>query len=60
VAVPVVDASVARQLAREADALIAVSSPSHLGAVGEWYEDFNQTTDAEVIDLLNRASQLQP
>lgn len=56
VAVPVVDASVAPILAREADRLVAVSTPEHLGAVGEWYSNFDQTTDTEVIELLERAS----
>lgn len=56
VAVPVVDASVAPILAREADRLVAVSTPEHLGAVGEWYLNFDQTTDTEVIELLERAS----
>jgi putative phosphoribosyl transferase len=57
VAVPIVDASVIPVLAGEADRVIAVSTPSHLGAVGEWYEDFEQTTDVEVIDLLRRAGE---
>lgn len=59
VAVPVVDASVAPILAREADRLVAVSTPEHLGAVGEWYLNFDQTTDTEVIELLERASSVE-
>lgn len=55
VAVPVVDLSVVPVLAAEADRVIAVSTPIHLGAVGEWYVDFEQTTDEEVIELLHRA-----
>lgn len=55
IAVPVVDASVAAELATEADALISVLTPPHLGAVGEWYDDFDQTTDQEVIRLLSGA-----
>ncbi len=57
VAVPVIDVSVAALLAREADALVAVLRPIRLEAVGAWYEDFNQTTDAEVIDLLHRIAE---
>lgn len=56
VAVPVVDASVVPQLAREADEVIAVATPMHLSAVGEWYRNFSQTTDEEVIGLLCRAA----
>jgi predicted phosphoribosyltransferase len=55
VAVPVVDASIVRLLAGEADAVVAVSAPAHLGAVGAWYHDFDQSTDEEVIELLQRA-----
>ncbi|MFP5235090.1 MAG: phosphoribosyltransferase [Acidobacteriota bacterium] len=55
VAVPVVDVSVVPILAAEADHFVAVSTPSHLGAVGEWYGNFDQTTDEEVIELLRRA-----
>lgn len=54
IAVPVVDASVAAQLAPEADALISVLTPPHLGSVGEWYEHFDQTTDEEVCRLLEK------
>ena len=58
-AVPVVDASVARQLAGEADALIAVLTPLHLGAVGEYYDGFHQTTDEEVCRLLEESREGQ-
>lgn len=58
IAVPVVDASVAAELEREADGLVAVLLPPQLGAVGEWYERFDQTTDQEVIQTLNRAKPL--
>lgn len=57
VAVPIVDLSVVPVLAREADRVIAVSTPTHLGAVGEWYAKFDQTSDEEVIELLRRADE---
>jgi putative phosphoribosyl transferase len=53
----VIDVSVAALLAREADAVVAVLQPIRLEAVGAWYEDFNQTTDEEVIDLLHRIAE---
>ena len=34
-------------------------APAGFNAVGEWYENFAQTTDAEVIDLLGRAAASQ-
>jgi len=51
-AVPVAPAGWDRALANEADALVAVSAPRDFWAVGQWYERFEQTTDAEVIDCL--------
>jgi len=31
---------------------VCIDSPSSFFAVGAWYRNFNQTTDAEVRDLL--------
>jgi len=39
------------------DELVAVMTPADFAGVGQWYEDFSQTTDEEVRDLLERASQ---
>ncbi|MEL6581028.1 MAG: phosphoribosyltransferase family protein [Cyanobacteria bacterium J06621_12] len=36
------------------DDLVCLERPKALGAVGFWYEDFSQTTDREVCDLLSR------
>jgi putative phosphoribosyl transferase len=36
--------------------VIALHTPSTLRSVGEWYEDFRQTTDDEVCELLREAS----
>lgn len=44
------------RLAAVADQVVCVEMPSSLHAVGEWYEDFSQTTDGEVLDLLDRRS----
>lgn len=35
-------------------------TPEYFGGVGQWYEDFGQTSDAEVADLLDRARQFAP
>lgn len=48
VAVPVGAASTLAELAREADDVVAVLAPEDLHAIGEWYDDFSQLTDAEV------------
>ena len=56
VAVPVASRSACEDLAGEADRVICVETPEPFYAVGAWYEDFRQTSDEEVQDLLERAS----
>ena len=51
-AVPVSSPDTARRLVPPADEVVSVISTRHLVAVGVWYEDFTQTTDAEVLELL--------
>jgi putative phosphoribosyl transferase len=57
VAVPVAAPSVCEQLAQQANQVVCLWTPIDLDSVGQWYEDFSQTSDAEVCELLNRASQ---
>ena len=52
VAVPVGAPDICSQLAEIADAVVCPLQPNGLGAVGAWYDDFTQTTDAEVRELL--------
>ena len=54
-AVPVVAAATYRDLRGEVDEIVALTMPKQFHGVGEWYEDFSQTSDAEVTDLLQRA-----
>ena len=42
-------------LEQEADEVICLSLPTVFYAVGQWYLDFTQTTDAEVLRLLKLA-----
>lgn len=56
-AVPVAPAGWAEQLADVADACVSVMTPRHFGAIGAFYEDFTQTSDAEVIACLRRAEE---
>lgn len=44
------------RLSRNADEVVSVLMPATLSSIGEWYEDFRQTTDTEVVDLLRLAS----
>jgi predicted phosphoribosyltransferase len=56
VAVPTAAPDTAAQLRPEVDEFIALITPPGFYAVGQWYEDFGQTTDAEVTELLERAN----
>ncbi|CAN5734644.1 phosphoribosyltransferase [soil metagenome] len=53
-AVPVCAPETVRRLAHLAEVL-CVQSPPSFGAVGSWYDNFDQTVDDEVLDLLARA-----
>ena len=54
VAVPTAAGSAYREL-RPVDELVALMRPELFNGVGASYEDFSQMSDAEVIDLLERA-----
>lgn len=54
-AVPVAPPDVLETLSRLADDVVCLSAPHVFGAVGRFYEDFDQTTDEEVIRLLAEA-----
>ncbi len=53
-AVPVAPADGFRRLALEADEVYCLLTPEVFYAVGQFYEDFGQTTDDEVVQLLQR------
>lgn len=55
-AVPVAPASTCRRLREAVDELVCVHAPEHFYAIGQFYEDFSQVADEEVIDLLRRAA----
>jgi predicted phosphoribosyltransferase len=55
VAVPVADPDVCASLERVADEAACAITPQPMRAVGVWYDDFSQTTDDEVRELLARA-----
>jgi putative phosphoribosyl transferase len=54
-AVPVAAPDSVRRLAGAADRIVYVHAPHDFRAVGAWYQDFDQTTDGEVLDLLAAA-----
>ena len=55
VAVPVAAESTRDDIGEEVDEIVCSVPPEPFLAVGRWYEDFSQTTDEEVHDLLDRA-----
>lgn len=56
VAVPTAALSTVQAMQPEVDDLVAVMTPADFSGVGQWYEDFSQTSDDEVRTLLARAS----
>lgn len=57
VAVPVGARETCEEFEQEADEAICAREPEPFQAVGIWYDDFSQTTDDEVRDLLARGAQ---
>jgi putative phosphoribosyl transferase len=52
VGVPIAAESTCEELSAEVDDIICAATPEPFYAVGLWYEDFSQTTDEEVRELL--------
>jgi len=57
VAVPTASPETCEELKAEVDEIICAVTPEPFYAVGLWYDDFSQTTDDEVRDLLARSKQ---
>jgi putative phosphoribosyl transferase len=53
VAVPVAFSPVIDELLNTVDLFVCLMMPKSLHSIGAWYEDFSQTTDAEVSKLLD-------
>ncbi len=56
VATPVASRQAVRLLGQVADQVVALEEPDPFYAVGQWYLDFQQTSDREVLSLLASAS----
>jgi predicted phosphoribosyltransferase len=57
VAVPVGPPDTCHEIEEQADETICLSTPAFFQAVGQYYEDFSQTSDEDVRELLARAAQ---
>jgi predicted phosphoribosyltransferase len=55
VAVPTGPRDVCRQIGGEVDEIICMTQPEPYDSVGAWYNDFSQTDDDEVRELLSSA-----
>ena len=55
VAVPVAASETCAAFRHEVDEIVCAETPDPFYAVGRFYDDFSQTTDEEVCDLLERA-----
>jgi putative phosphoribosyl transferase len=53
-AVAVASAMAARAMSHEADAMICLNVPAEFYAVGQFFKDFSQVTDDDVISILRR------
>lgn len=60
IAVPVAAPDTCNDFGGEVDEVICVATPEPFYGVGAWYEDFSQTTDKEVCELLDRAAKTKP
>ena len=54
--VPVAPPQSLERLRAEADDVVVLDTPSPFFAVGEWYRDFGQTTDGQVVEALARSA----
>ena len=57
VAVPVSSPETCEAFRSEVDEIVCAATPAHFRGVGLWYDDFSQTSDHEVRELMRRATQ---
>lgn len=58
VAIPVVPESMAQELEKSVDEVVAIERTRHYqGSVGSYYSDFSQVSDKEVTDLMSNVKQ---
>lgn len=55
-AVPVAPPEAVAAMREDADEVVCLQTPRVFFAIGQWYADFAQTSDEQVVDLLHRAA----
>jgi len=58
IAAPVAPPEVVPKLSKEADDLRFVETPSPFFAIGQFYQDFSQLSDSQVLEYLSKAKRL--
>lgn len=58
VAVPTASRETCEEFAADVDKTVCLTTPEPFYGVGAWYEDFAQTSDQEVCDLLQKAEDM--
>ena len=59
IAVPVAARESCEEMVKLVDKIICPLQPINFHAVGLWYENFSQTTDSEVIELLEKSNSIK-
>jgi len=59
VAVPVAPPATARKISKEVDEFICLLTPAEFYAVGQFYQDFSQVSDEDVIQMLGTKQELE-
>ncbi|CAJ0910899.1 14145_t:CDS:10 [Entrophospora sp. SA101] len=60
VAVPVAASDTISKIIKKVDDVVCVLTPENLMGIGQWYEDFTQMEDQEVLELLEKAEKVCP
>lgn len=60
VAIPIAPPDTVERLREEADEVVALRQPDPFNSVSQWYDDFSQTSDAEVQHLLTAIAPATP
>jgi putative phosphoribosyl transferase len=58
-ATPVASTQACELLSQVVDRCVCPATPEPFYGVGMWYDDFSETSDGEVVELLQRAAELQ-
>ena len=58
-AVPVASDDALKQLARDVDEVVCLSAPAQFGAISQFYRDFEQVDDEQVIELLQKHAKIK-